>query len=148
MKEVNGNLINALKTGEVNVIAHQANCWCKMKSGIAKSITDEWSSVRVADDSTIKGDVNKLGTFTKAAVPFGVVYNLYGQFGYGRDKIYTDYKAVEESLKNLVNDLYKPTKIGLPKLGCGLAGGDWEVVKEIIKGVFNETDHEVTIYSM
>ena len=36
--------------------------------------------------------------------------------------------------------------IAIPKIGCGLAGGDWEKVKVIIEDVFSEYD--VVVYSL
>ena len=72
---------------------------------------------------------------------------MFGQYGYGNDKQYTDYKALEESLENMLF-LIRPFKksIALPyKLGCGLAGGDWNIVYKIIEKVFE--DYDVTIYN-
>lgn len=37
-------------------------------------------------------------------------------------------------------------KLGLTEIGCGLAGGNWHIVKAIIEDVFQDSDVEVTIY--
>lgn len=37
-------------------------------------------------------------------------------------------------------------KIGLPQIGCGLAGGDWNKVKEIIKKELKDCFVTVVIY--
>jgi hypothetical protein len=31
-----------------------------------------------------------------------------------------------------------------PKIGAGLAGGDWKIIKEILEGVF--FDYDLTVY--
>ncbi|MAG26391.1 hypothetical protein CMI47_12645 [Candidatus Pacearchaeota archaeon] len=95
------------------------------------------------------GDRNKLGTFTKATQNNKTIYNLYTQYKYGRTKVYVEYDKLEqalEAMKNdlIIQDLYEYVKIGLPRIGCGLARGDWNIVKPIIEKVFN--DKEVFVY--
>lgn len=34
--------------------------------------------------------------------------------------------------------------IAIPKIGAGLAGGDWETIRPILEEVFN--DYDLTIY--
>jgi len=82
-----------------------------------------------------------------------IIANLFGQEGYGRDKQYTDYDALRKSLEGLYesvtwsNNILKGKTIAIPyNLGCGLAGGDWNIVYEMIKQVFY--NYEVTIYKL
>ena len=61
----------------------------------------------------------------------------------GRDKRYTDCKKLRKSFEQVASDC-DYSKILIPKyIGCGLAGGDWNIVSEIIDEVF--IDHEVLI---
>lgn len=150
-KTIKGNLLDAFDRGYVDVIAHQCNCFCNMGSGIAPQIAKRYPNVSKADQKTREGDASKLGTFTKAWVNHGhskgIVYNLYGQFRYGGQRMQTNYDALAAALKAMQNDLIKLGKadciVGLPLIGCGLGGGDWEVVSEIINEVFT---NEVHIY--
>ena len=155
-KTIKGNLLDAFDRGDVDVIAHQCNCFCNMGSGIAPQIAKRYPSARAADNATIKGDSDKLATFTRAIIPrnvngetigVGVVYNLYGQFGYGGQRMRTNYYALKRALKSMQNDLNDLGKgdriVGLPLIGCGLGGGDWSVVSEIINEVLT---NEVHIY--
>ena len=155
-KTIKGNLLDAFDRGDVDVIAHQCNCFCTMGSGIAPQIAKRYPAARAADNATVKGDSGKLGTFTRAMISRnvngetiggGVVYNLYGQFGYGGQRMRTNYYALKRALKSMQNDLNALGKgdriIGLPLIGCGLGGGDWEVVSEIINEVIT---NEVHIY--
>ena len=41
---------------------------------------------------------------------------------------------------------HKDKKIGMPKIGAGLGGGDWNIIKEIIEEELNGID--VTIVSL
>jgi O-acetyl-ADP-ribose deacetylase (regulator of RNase III) len=49
MKLIQGNLIEAFKKGEVNVIAHQCNVCCGMGAGIAKTIAKEFGFIEILD---------------------------------------------------------------------------------------------------
>jgi hypothetical protein len=44
-------------------------------------------------------------------------------------------------LSNLLN-----LPINIPKIGCGLAGGSWDIVSDIIDDVFK--DKEITVYTL
>lgn len=154
-KTIKGNLLDAFDRGDVDVIAHQCNCFCNMGSGIAPQIAKRYPNARAADNATIKGDADKLGTFTRTIVSRnvngetideGIVYNLYGQYGYSGIGVNTKYESLKKAMQKMQQQLKDENDegiIGLPLIGCGLGGGDWEVVSEIINEVFT---NEVHIY--
>ena len=154
-KTIKGNLLDAFDRGDVDVIAHQCNCFCNMGSGIAPQIAKRYPGAEAVDSATIKGDSDKLGTFTCAIVSRnvngetiddGIVYNLYGQYGYGGAGVNTKYESLKRAMQKMQQDLKDENNegiIGLPLIGCGLGGGDWEVVSKIINEVFT---NEVHIY--
>ena len=59
------------------------------------------------------------------------------------------YLTLTNSLKMfrqyLAMNFAEPKVIVMPKIGCGLDRLEWEVVSEIIKGVFSETPHVIKI---
>lgn len=132
---------------ELDVIIHQANCFNKMKSGIAKEISKRYPEAVEADNRTKLGDRCKLGNFT---IGIGSkdrlhIINLYSQYLFGRGKCHTDYDAMKKGLKRFIKE-YKslfnitnsPLKVGIPHgIGCGLGGGDWSIVENIIKELFS-----------
>ena len=65
-----------------------------------------------------------------------IVINAYTQYYYGRNSLAShiplDYDALTLCLRK-INYIFKGKHIGLPQIGCGLAGGDWNLVKEIIQ---------------
>jgi len=155
-KEINGDLIKLAKTGEFDLIVHGCNCFCTMGSGIAKQIKEEFPRAFHADSKTIRGDITKLGNYTFADedVPKGGyimgenewvkcrIVNCYTQYAFGTEKIQLDYEALKLCLRK-INWEYRGKHIGLPEIGCKLAGGDWNIVREII--VTELKDMEVTI---
>jgi len=76
-----------------------------------------------------------------------IVVNSYTQFNYGKNHKYgvskpIDYDALRLCLRKM-NYKFEGMHIGLPAIGCGLAGGDWDYVKQMIQEEL--TDCEVTV---
>ena len=131
---------------DIEVIIHQANCFNTMRSGIAKTIVELYPEAVEADHRTIKGDRSKLGTFTSTGPCSDgrIIINMYSQYEYGNDRCYTDYLAMGQALLEFIEDYEssyaitkEPLVVGVPyKIGCGLAGGDWNKVNGILMDLF------------
>lgn len=130
-----GDILNV----KYGIICHQVNCKGKMGAGIALSIRKKWPIVykdymdAYSEGHLIPGAVI-LSTITLREL---YVANLCGQLNYGRDKKYTIYSAVRACLIELDTMTHNTTlPIYIPKgMGCSLAGGNWDVVLNIIKEV-------------
>lgn len=150
IKIIEGNILDAKE----NVICHQVNCMGVMGSGLAKQIRNKYPQVYPSYLAYCKDCKNNdpktlLGAFQTIICSDGkIIVNLFGQLGYGRDKQYTNYKALRESLEGILTIAKEfNDTIALPyNLGCGLAGGDWNIVYKIIEEVF--VDYDVTIYKL
>lgn len=148
------SLIKAIKLGEIGSAAHCANCFNTMKSGIAPQIVRVAHKAYLADQNTISGDKDKLGEFSSGMSDNGMVmvYNLYGQFGYWARRLGgmdLDYKALRSAMADMVRHLAASSQgnhIGIPKLGGGLAGGDWNVIEEIVQEELINHGFDVTVY--
>ena len=133
IKYIDGDLV---KEAELfDVIAHCCNCYCNMGAGIAPQIKAKFPDAYAADCATSRGDESKLGTisFSEATTP--IVVNLYGQYDYtGRrhGEMDLDYDALRSALRAMKEE-FSGLLFGLPKIGAGLAGGDWEVIEAIIE---------------
>lgn len=148
-----GDLIEALKHGEVDAIGHQTNCFHVMKSGIAPLIARAWyPTVTMADIKTPIADKNKMGTFSVAETGDGLVYNIYGQYHFDRrqETYGTSYDHLGMGLRAVRSDLdsRKALKVGFPLIGCGLAGGDWGRVSGLIEEAFKDFKGTVTVYTL
>ena len=150
MKYIKGNLVTDYLEGRVFAMAHQANCFHTMGAGIAKEIKRRIPELYEVDLLTSYGDKSKLGKITA----YKRAFNLYGQFHYGRDKQHTDYESLRKAVITMVEHLlvhYEqlPLTVGVPKLGCGLAGGRWDVVEQILLEVEEEfTGIEFLVYEL
>lgn len=135
MNIVYGDAIQALKNKEIEVLVHGCNCFCTMGKGVAKIIKEKYPEVYKADCNTNYGDFNKLGTIdTVYCIDGSIIINAYTQYKYCSHKPMLDYDALRLCLRKInQNYILKTRKIGLPKIGCGLAGGEWDLVKLIIE---------------
>jgi O-acetyl-ADP-ribose deacetylase (regulator of RNase III) len=108
-----------------------------MGGGIAKAVRETFPEAYQADQKTEPGDVSKLGSCTSATIQLNdhrmEVVNAYTQFDYRQhgDEVLVDYLAVRSCMKWL-KERYSGQRIGLPRIGAGLAGGDWEIIRQII----------------
>lgn len=158
MNEVSGDLILMAKEGEFDVIVHGCNCFNKQASGIAAGMVKNFrTDAFPMEKPQWKGNINKLGTidykhFTQSQtrlIPSTyedimiknidlTVVNAYTQYRYGTNHPDGQYKPVDYDAIRLcmrkINGIFKNQHIGLPKIGCGLAGGKWSIVSKIILG--------------
>ena len=153
IEEIPADIFEVLSKSKVaTAMVHQANCFCTMGSGIAKPIREKFPAVYDADCRTRKGDDTKLGEVSFAPVDDNkVIFNLYGQYRYGRDKRYTNYEAVFTGLER-VREACKAANIKLVlipyKMSSNQAGGDWRVVETMIRVVFEKFDGDVKICNL
>jgi O-acetyl-ADP-ribose deacetylase (regulator of RNase III) len=149
MKTVEGDLITLALQGQFDVIVHGCNCFCTMGAGIARVIQEEFPEAYAADLVTIKGDRNKLGDFSFATVTRNgnqiTIVNGYTQFHFHGESVLVDYDAVQSIFKK-VKQRFSGKRIGYPKIGAGLAGGDWRRISEIIDQELAGEDHRLVVY--
>lgn len=153
IKIVKGDMIESMLKGELDAYGQQCNCFCRQGRGIAPLLVKANPEVLEVDKATEEGNPYKLGKFsvTKDTTK-PLVYNIYGQFHWSKFKVAdgrnTDYRALLIGFESVYEDMLEKgiTSIGLPLIGCGLAGGDWSIVRDIIADVFEDTFIDVTIF--
>lgn len=150
MKVVKGDLVQMAARGDFDIIVHGANCFCCMGAGIAKQIAFTFPQALEADKKTNFGSMDKLGTFSRATFKVNdegavlTVLNAYTQFGTwkkGENQPPVDYHAVEDCFYEIQRQFgYQHLRFGIPKIGAGLAGGDWARIEKIIERYMSEED--------
>ena len=147
-REVEGDLLAMFHNGDFTVIAHGCNCKKSMTGGIALQIARKYPKAEKADNYSTMSDIKRYGDVTCAPIGMGQkIYNLYSQFLPGKD---LSYPALELSLTKLAlilkaND--PNASIGLPQIGCGIAGGDWKKIRPIIKRALKGLNVTIVIYN-
>ena len=138
-----GDLIKS--ANDFDVIGHGCNCKHTMGAGIAAGMKKAFPEIDMADACTGYGDKDKLGTFSLVDYGDLIVLNLYTQYDYARDKVNADYEAIRNCMKQ-IKKRYGGKKIGLPLIGAGLAGGDWNTISEIIEEELKGENVTIIIY--
>lgn len=148
---VNMNILDV----EHGIICQQVNCRGVMGAGLAKQIRNKWPRVYRIYRRFFEEGKLRVGNMHLIPVNLGkmtdndrrkdlIVANLCGQDQYGRDKRYTDYiglrKAMVELGKWLITH-HNFTGVKLPiyfpyGMSSTLAGGDWYLVRCIIRNIF------------
>lgn len=129
-----------------------------MGSGVALAIRNRWPEVYQADvDYNEFAGKEKIGKFSwvdiiRKGERVKTVYNLYTQINYlPRGIDHFEYDGFKNGLNNLLNHMnsINLTSLAMPKIGAGLAGGDWKKIKKIIKEVLNNhQEMTITIYEL
>ena len=144
---VNGDVLLALERGELDVVAHGCNCQGGFGSGVAGQIARRWPHVREAYLTLHKSGGTLLGFFQPVQISANqYIVNCGTQDNYlPRGVQHADYDAINDVMESLsLYTKHKLTRVGIPKIGAGLAGGKWEEIEEIILRHF--TDQDLTVY--
>jgi hypothetical protein len=139
-----------------------------MGAGIAPQMAKAFGCDRFGME-LIGADINKLGNIDYQTFVLGentiwsledaknnrnepelTVVNAYTQYNYGRnhangDTIPFSYEAFTLCMRKM-NKVFEGKRIGLPKIGAGLAGGNWSLIESIIKRELRDCDVTVVNY--
>jgi O-acetyl-ADP-ribose deacetylase (regulator of RNase III) len=138
-----GNLLDMLD--KFDAVLQGCNCFHVMGGGIARQFAERYPEVYAADrEQTVRGDVSKLGTYSKACVGNTDVLNCYTQYHYDSTRPQFRYGAFVKVLER-VKDEYHGKRIAMPMIGAGLAGGDWDTIASIISEVLDGEDVTVVV---
>lgn len=141
MKHVKGDILDV----KVGIIGHQVNCQLVMGAGLALQIRKKYPHVfsEYRDITTRIKPRHRLGRCQMVvAIPPNNLFvaNLFGQHNFRPRKVtHTDYNALSAAMNQLQTwrmQFFPHYPVYLPSgIGCGLAGGNWQVVSAIIKDV-------------
>ena len=149
MSILKGDLVQFALTGRFDVIIHGCNCFCTMGAGIARLIRDNFPEAYQADLKTRMGEKEKLGTYSLARIERNdnifTVVNGYTQYDFSGHGVLVDYGAVRKLFAGIKNN-FENQKIGYPKIGAGLAKGNWEMISDIINEELQGEDHALVEY--
>jgi O-acetyl-ADP-ribose deacetylase (regulator of RNase III) len=137
LKYARGNLLDLAEAGEFDIVVQGCNCFNTMGGGIAREIRERFPMAALVDDETLKGDHNKLGTYTTAFTGKFLIVNAYTQYNMSQGTDVFEYTAFQLILEKLIHS-YGGQRIGLPYIGMGLAGGDKDLIIPMIEWFASE----------
>jgi O-acetyl-ADP-ribose deacetylase (regulator of RNase III) len=145
---IDGDLIKLAQEGHFDIIVHGCNCFSTMGAGIAPQMAKAFGCDKFRMELSGE-DINKLGNidFELRLVSLNpnsnfvksiAVVNAYTQYKYGSnhsdgDVAPFDYEAFTVCMRKINQIFVSGKTIGMPKIGAGLAGGDWNRIEKIIE---------------
>lgn len=144
----NGDLFKYINTvgGDI-LIPHIVNNILKWGAGFVLPLQRRFPCAR---DAFLANTAPKLGSVQFVSSDNIVVANMYAQVGIrSRSNLHPiDYDLVENCLYEVAsyikyNKSERDFKIVTPMFGCGLAGGDWNTIKQYIEQYW--ADFDVTV---
>ena len=126
---VEGNLLEI----ETGIICHQVNCRRVAGAGLANQIANKWPEWKTSYEMAKQAYLGLVGWYRVSDDLW--IANLYAQDNFGRNRRHTNYAALGKCLFDVRRTVdHTKAEIYLPKgIGCGLGGGDWQIVYQIIE---------------
>ena len=144
-------------TAKTDVICHQVNTLGIMGAGLAKHIRGKypWLYEEYKQYCAQYPAEQLMGTaliLRESPSSEQYIANCFAQTKLAKqgEKV-TNYTALEDSLMQVASWMSDNGKksVAIPfRMGCGLAGGDWDAVKSIIIDVFMDTDIFVELWKL
>jgi O-acetyl-ADP-ribose deacetylase (regulator of RNase III) len=151
IKYVIGNATNPLGEGQ-KIVAHICNDLGKWGKGFVMAVSKKWETTRDQYLEWYNKNEAKLGEVQFIRVGSHItIANMIGQKGIktGSNGSPIRYDYLEQCFEKLRIEAEKnQASIHMPRIGCGLAGGKWPRVEELINKVFGDTNIEITIYTL
>lgn len=145
IKEFKGNLLDS----DCDIVCHQVNLQGVMGGGLALQIATKYpncekSYQEISKEYDMRGDIyffcykgkNGLGRY---------IANCFSQ----NEDFTTNYEWLESCVEKVINfaKIFHLKTVGIPKnYGCGIAKGNWEIVKSIWTDKFKHNDIELQIW--
>lgn len=148
IQEIEGDLL----CFPANILCHQTNYYGVMDGGIAaairmKILTDE--QYNEYKDYCMYFGRQALGTVLYSTIIPGERYiaNCLSQRDFGAQEVLTDYEAFRQCLAKVEQTAKMAGwSVALPGyMGCGIAGGDWDIVSGIIHDIFAQSSVPLTV---
>ncbi len=153
MKQLSGDLIAMALAGRFDVIVHGCNCFHAMGAGIARAIADQFPEAQQADLATPFGARQKLGDISCAQLRRGTnditIVNAYTQFHWQApdpehpahpNGALVDLDAISACFRKIAAR-FAGARIGYPRIGAGLARGNWQQIAPLIDAALSGLDH-------
>jgi O-acetyl-ADP-ribose deacetylase (regulator of RNase III) len=130
------------------IICHVCNDACGWGAGFVLALSLRWPE----PEEVYRSHYPRLGQVQMVRVSDRIaVANMIAQHGYRRSSggIPLDYDALESCLEAVASAAIRNScSIHMPRIGAGLAGGDWFVIADIIQRTMCDQGLRVTVYDL
>ena len=152
--ETEGDLLDLFSKKAFSAIAHGCNCTNVMGAGIAKQIRGKYPKAYATDKEFVRGYGFEciIGLYSYIDTENGKLFNLYTQLLPGANARTTYIRLALDSLFIYYTNSEGRIKIGIPLIGCGIGGLNYEhdllpLVKDMKStGLYNNIDLVIVHY--
>jgi O-acetyl-ADP-ribose deacetylase (regulator of RNase III) len=146
-----------------HLIVHCVNNIGVWGAGFVLALSAKWKAPEAEYRAWFQLEKRDAGYCDRFGLPLGevqcvqvtpeiTVLNLVGQQGtcrnrWGRPPI--RYDAIDQGLEKVMDHSARwDAQVHMPRMGCGLAGGDWRVIEALIKKNLTDNGVRVTVYDL
>lgn len=129
------------------IIIHQVNCKGVMGAGFAKQVKDKYPQLfkNYRERCMMFDYTELLGTNYYYEDENIIIVNMFSQNNYGTEARQTNYEAMAACLDK-IRKMYPTQTIVAPyRIGCGLGGGDWNIVSKLLEKYNIETSSDIKL---
>lgn len=137
---------------EDKIIAHIVNDVGKWGAGFSGALSKRWPQAGPNYINYFNNPVNQFGlgkTFYTSVgdLEYMLIANMCAQHGVRRRNVPIRYDALKTCLKAVAETavVFK-AQVHMPRIGCGLAGGNWSTIEPLIQSEMS--DVEVFVYDL
>lgn len=144
IKEIKKDLfLEKYKTGDI--YAHCISADFVLGKGIAKTFKEKFPELKKKKELVAEHRIKNARRFMPVESGNVIIGNLITKkFYYSKPTYGSLTESLVELRKYMLQNNFK--RALMPKIGCGLDGLQWELVKQIIEKVFEETNIEIKIF--
>lgn len=138
---------NGKSKKDKRIVVHQVNCVGKMNTGLSKQIKDKYPQLfKDYRERCMMFDYTELlGTNYYYEDENIIIVNMFSQNNYGTEARQTNYEAMATCLDK-IRKMYPTQTIVAPyRIGCGLGGGDWNIVSKLLEKYNIETSTNIKL---
>jgi len=141
---------NSILNCDEQYLIHQCNCTSKHSKGLAKLIFDKYSNSNTYINLNYKRQQGTISYHINSNLN-KIIINMYAQLYPGKSNLTNDTKENRiywfKCCLNVISKIGTITSIAVPyKIGCGLAGGDWNEYINILEQFSKENNINIIIY--
>lgn len=149
-------LLDADGVRDRGIIVHICNNVGAWGAGFVLALSKKWPAPELVYRGMKERPLGSVGFVAVEHFPNGEwklgVANLIGQdgIGFSKGKPPIRYDAVFNGLQTVAGwcEQLSETTIHMPRIGCGLAGGDWRVIEALVNVTLIDKGIDVTVYDL
>lgn len=148
IKYLKGDATDPIKSTDIKIIAHICNDIGRWGKGFVVPLGKKYPKAKreyLSKKRYILGDIDIIEIDNSIKIA-----NMVAQRGIGYSKRvrvqYDDLRFCFCQLKDYIVNLKSSTSIHMPRIGCGLGGGEWSTIENIIKEELDGLD--VYVYDL